>query len=214
MITLGDNRNGSNLLSAVLLHAVYNTVVHLVPVSAQTFFSQGVLFVIAPAVLVAVTGRSAWWKRGQRMSWGQAASASVPASRLNGRGDDRTFERAMQPLVHSRVETRPPADRPVSRVVGLTIFYPRYDSGNDRVDRVARVQAVQFQPVLPRYELSTSETRRLGLGPMFAPIPEVSASSALAGGSPAGTLRQRSLRPAPERALREPWLGAQVDLLA
>jgi membrane protease YdiL (CAAX protease family) len=64
MITLVYNRNGSSLLSAVLLHALYNTVVNLVPVSALTFFYQGLLFVIAAAVLVALTGKSAWTVRG------------------------------------------------------------------------------------------------------------------------------------------------------
>jgi membrane protease YdiL (CAAX protease family) len=63
MITLVYNRNDSSLLSAVLLHAMYNLVVNLVPVSAQTFFYLGVLFAIAAAVLVLVTGRSAWTMR-------------------------------------------------------------------------------------------------------------------------------------------------------
>jgi uncharacterized protein len=66
MITLVYNRNGRSLLSAVLFHAVYNFVANLVPVSTQTFFYQGVLFVIAAAVLLLVTGKPAWSTPGVR----------------------------------------------------------------------------------------------------------------------------------------------------
>ena len=60
IITLVYNRNGRSLLSAVLLHAAYNLAVNLLPVSAWATFYQGVLFVIAAAVLVFVTGTAAW----------------------------------------------------------------------------------------------------------------------------------------------------------
>jgi hypothetical protein len=46
-----------------------------------------------------------------------------------------------------------------------TNFYPLYNSANDQVDRVTGVSPVGFQAVLPRYRLSTSETRDLGTGP-------------------------------------------------
>lgn len=50
---------------------------------------------------------------------------------------------------------------------GQTNFYPRYGGANDQVDRVLPIQPVRFQPIIPRYRLSTSETRDTGLGPAF-----------------------------------------------
>jgi len=46
-----------------------------------------------------------------------------------------------------------------------TTFYPLYDGANDQVDRVTPVRRAFYQAVLPRYQLSTSETRDLGTGP-------------------------------------------------
>ena len=110
-------------------------------------------------------------------------------------------------------------------VHGLTNFYPLYGAANDQVDPVLRVQPVLFQRVLPRYRLSTRETRDQGLGPMFANIPESPGTpppgkprgirtETLAGetGSqrPAAPVsRWRGGHPAPE-----PWLGRRVDLFA
>lgn len=63
--------------------------------------------------------------------------------------------------------------RPVRRVGAplLTNFYPRYNAANDQVDPIIRVQPVAFQRVIPRYDLSTSETRDTGLGPAFIANP-------------------------------------------
>jgi membrane protease YdiL (CAAX protease family) len=63
MITLLYNRNGRSLLSAVLVHAAYNFTANLVPLPANVFFTQGVLFVVAAAVLLLVTDER---KRGDR----------------------------------------------------------------------------------------------------------------------------------------------------
>jgi hypothetical protein len=49
----------------------------------------------------------------------------------------------------------------------LTNFYPTYGDANDQVDRVLPVRRTIFQRVIPRYRLSTSETRDQGLGPAF-----------------------------------------------
>ena len=51
-----------------------------------------------------------------------------------------------------------------------TIFYPRYTSGYDYVSSVTPVERVAFQKVLPRYWLSSSQTRDSGLGPFFEKI--------------------------------------------
>jgi hypothetical protein len=52
-------------------------------------------------------------------------------------------------------------------IPALTNFYPTYDGANDQVDRVLPVRRTMFQRVIPRYRLSTSETRDQGLGPSF-----------------------------------------------
>lgn len=50
---------------------------------------------------------------------------------------------------------------------GRTNFYPTYDGANDQVDRVTPVRRAFFQRVIPRYQISTSETRDEGVGPAF-----------------------------------------------
>jgi hypothetical protein len=57
------------------------------------------------------------------------------------------------------------------RVVWPTRFYPQYTGGLDYVSYVSPVERVAFQKVLPRYMLSTSQTRDTGLGPLFERIP-------------------------------------------
>ena len=88
----------------------------------------------------------------------------------------------------------------------VTNFYPQYDGANDQVDRVTAVRAIRFQPILPRYKLSTSETRDEGVGPMF----DV--------GAPAGPSRppRRKVPTARPRSVAglPPWKGSRVDLLA
>jgi hypothetical protein len=53
----------------------------------------------------------------------------------------------------------------------LTNFYPLYSASNDQVDPVLPVQPALFQLVLPRYRLSTSETRDQGTGPVLEAAP-------------------------------------------
>ena len=120
---------------------------------------------------------------------------------------------AVQSQVQSRTACYP-------NPLGYTNFYPLSNGANDQVDPVLPVQPVQFQRVLPRYRLSTSETRDLGVGPAFTEVPSVSSPRTretenfgeIRGGvnttaAPAGQLRHGS-------AQLEPWKGSQVDLLA
>jgi hypothetical protein len=58
-----------------------------------------------------------------------------------------------------------------ARAVLLTNFYPEYDGANDQVDPVLPVRSARFQRVVPRYRLSTSETRDQGTGPAFISVP-------------------------------------------
>lgn len=131
----------------------------------------------------------------------------------------------------------PAASRPV-----LTNFYPLYDGANDQVDPVTAVRRVFFQQVIPRYRLSTSETRDQGLGPdfIYAPVRDSSryrrsdeaganpprAENFRAGkpdtregaGSSAGSYRNRSLGTnlyrldLPAPEPWEPWLGRRANL--
>ena len=81
-----------------------------------------------------------------------------------------------------------------------TNFYPRYGAANDQVDPVLAVHPVYFQRVIPRYRLSTSETRDLGVGPMFdASVMRI---------SPYRMKQVRFLEPLPT------WKGRHIDLLA
>ena len=98
----------------------------------------------------------------------------------------------------------------------LTNFYPQYDGANDQVDRVTAVRAVRFQRILPRYQLSTSETRDEGVGPTFDGAILVRGAgsrtevSAGAGAPAAGT---PAVRGQPARGL-PPWMGTRVDTRA
>ena len=54
------------------------------------------------------------------------------------------------------------------RLKGTTNFYPTYVDGNlDKVTPAATTHSTQFQTVIPRYDLSMSETRNAGTGPTF-----------------------------------------------
>ena len=54
------------------------------------------------------------------------------------------------------------------RLKGTTNFYPTYVDGNlDKVTPAAATHSTQFQTVIPRYDLSMSETRNAGTGPTF-----------------------------------------------
>jgi len=81
-----------------------------------------------------------------------------------------------------------------------TNFYPRYGAANDQVDPVLQIHPIYFQRVIPRYRLSTSETRDLGVGPMFdASVTVV---------RPYAMKPVRYLEPLPS------WKGQHIDLLA
>ena len=80
-----------------------------------------------------------------------------------------------------------------------TNFYPRYGAANDQVDPIIRVQPIQFQRVVPRYRLSTSETRDQGLGPIFdAEVLELSFTAG----------KKYRLESLPS------WKGRNIDILA
>tara|TARA_B100000686_G_scaffold231562_1_gene239142 strand:+ start:259 stop:600 length:342 start_codon:yes stop_codon:yes gene_type:complete len=54
------------------------------------------------------------------------------------------------------------------RLVATTNFYPTYVDGNkDRVTPTSATFKTKFQTVIPRYNLSMSETRNEGTGPTF-----------------------------------------------
>ena len=54
------------------------------------------------------------------------------------------------------------------RLKGTTNFYPTYVDGNlDKVTPTAATYSTQFQTIIPRYNLSMSETRNAGTGPTF-----------------------------------------------
>lgn len=126
----------------------------------------------------------------------------------------------------------------------LTNFYPTYDGANDQVDRVTAVRRTRFQRVIPRYRLSTSETRDEGLGPSFIDMPSARvtegsgrhgpaqhrAAAAAAGAAPAaagadaasaagmprvGAPAADPLRgPQPTPAPLSPGMGLRVDVFA
>ena len=87
-------------------------------------------------------------------------------------------------------------------VYRISNFYPLYGSDNDQVDRVSAVKPPTFQKIIPRYRLSTSETRDQGTGPVFEEI-----------SSTAFPLTRRS---APFRNQSNPplryWQGNRIDL--
>ena len=54
------------------------------------------------------------------------------------------------------------------RLKGTTNFYPTYVDGNlDKVTPATATYSTQFQTIIPRYNLSMSETRNAGTGPTF-----------------------------------------------
>ena len=57
------------------------------------------------------------------------------------------------------------------RLEATTNFYPTYVDGNkDKVTPTAATYKTQFQTVIPRYNLSMTETRNEGTGPTFLEI--------------------------------------------
>ena len=54
------------------------------------------------------------------------------------------------------------------RLNGTTNFYPTYvDNNRDKVRPTSATYRTDFQKVIPRYELSMTETRDKGTGPTF-----------------------------------------------
>ncbi|NBF40008.1 MAG: hypothetical protein GVY14_06290 [Spirochaetes bacterium] len=115
------------------------------------------------------------------------------------------------------------AQRATRAVPGvLTNFYPTYGDANDQVDRVLPVRRTIFQRVIPRYRLSTSETRDQGLGPAFIHSGYVheepkrgerlagAGAAVTAADPPRGTVAARNPAPAP----LWPGTGTKIDLLA
>ncbi len=56
------------------------------------------------------------------------------------------------------------------RQAPVTNFYPNY-GGEARIERIAEIQPVRFQEIIPRYNLSTSATRTQGTGPLLYDLP-------------------------------------------
>lgn len=103
----------------------------------------------------------------------------------------------------------------------LTNFYPTYGDATDQVDRVSPVRRTISQGAIPRYRLSTSDTRDQGLGPAFIHSgyvhdePHRGERLAGAGGAvtaaepPPATVGVRFPTPAP----LWPGTGTKIDLL-
>ena len=54
------------------------------------------------------------------------------------------------------------------RLKGTTNFYPTYVDGKlDKVTPTEATYSTEFQTIIPRYNLSMSETRNYGTGPTF-----------------------------------------------
>jgi len=54
------------------------------------------------------------------------------------------------------------------RLKGTTNFYPTYvDANRDEVTPTSAIYRTEFQTVIPRYNLSMTETRDKGTGPTF-----------------------------------------------
>lgn len=104
------------------------------------------------------------------------------------------------------------------RSVPMSGFYPLYDGANDQVDPVAPVARAAFQQIIPRYELSSSETRDTGLGPAFYEVPVWGprATERNDGDLPARQTRQAVAAAAARRspAPLHHWQGTMVDLYA
>ncbi|MBF0288324.1 MAG: hypothetical protein HQM14_10945 [SAR324 cluster bacterium] len=77
----------------------------------------------------------------------------------------------------------------------VTTFYPQYSEGRDRVEPIRSVFPTMFQEVIPRYNLSATDTRDEGVGPMFEEVPYAVPRYR----RKASLLRSPSVRPAKRR---------------
>ena len=94
-----------------------------------------------------------------------------------------------------------------------TVFYPRYTSGYDYVCYVSPVEKVAFQKVLPRYWLSSSQTRDSGLGPFFEKIPSFSREEEAEEEVTPGKLAGEKYHPPHKRDFKEYLTGWHIDVL-
>ena len=112
--------------------------------------------------------------------------------------------KAMNAAEHRRHPQIRRGYRPI-RFYPLTTFYPLYSGGRDGINAITPVRPVRFQKVLPRYELSTSDTRDEGVGPMFNGIvKEISAG---------WDEPRRHRRPRPRRGKRAKGTSSRSDTL-
>lgn len=95
-----------------------------------------------------------------------------------------------------------------------TIFYPRYTSGLDYVSYVSPVERVAFQKVLPRYRLSSSQTRDTGLGPFFEKIPYFSRMEEDKEGAALGGPAGEKHYPSYKRSYKEYITSWHIDVFA
>ena len=94
-----------------------------------------------------------------------------------------------------------------------TIFYPRYTSGLDYVSYVSPIERVAFQKVLPRYWLSSSQTRDSGLGPFFEKIPYFSRTEEEKEGAALRRPAGEKHHPPYKRSFKECITGWHIDVL-
>ncbi len=82
----------------------------------------------------------------------------------------------------------------LKRSKGITNFYPTYLEGNhDKVTPTSAPYTTEFQSVIPRYELSMSETRDKGTGPTFLETSYLSLKKTLKKKSPS-SIKKSSVR--------------------
>ncbi len=103
----------------------------------------------------------------------------------------------------------------------MTGFYPLYNGANDQVDPVSSIARSAFQRVIPRYRLSSSETRDTGLGPAFYDVPVYRSISASRPDRQAGAELERASADTihgSATTMRKPpvhdWQGRHVDIYA
>lgn len=61
-----------------------------------------------------------------------------------------------------------------------TNFYPQYGDGRDRIKPIRAIQSSLLQPVTPQYDLSESDTRDEGVGPLVNDLPRTLVPTSLA----------------------------------
>ena len=72
---------------------------------------------------------------------------------------------------HRKKTTSRKKSFPPKRNYTSTNFYPLYDFDRDQVNPVTGVRPIKLQRIIPRYKLSTSDTRDEGVGPIYEDNP-------------------------------------------